>query len=225
MKAYKVFDKDMTCKGIQYKVGKTYTMKDDPIICKIGFHACGNLADCFNYYSFDPENKVAEVMILGKIAYDENKSKLCTNKLKVKKLLAWEEVMRLANSGDWNSGHRNSGNRNSGDLNTNCPDKYRVFNKWIKKDVYDSISFPSFFIFDVTVFIGHDIASEKEKADHKKEFDTNGGYSKTLSYKEAWKLSWTKADIEDRKKVKKIPGFDNDLFLEISGINVNEELK
>ena len=48
MKGYKAFNNDMTCRGFQYKVGKTYEMAKKPIPCKQGFHFCKSIADYFN---------------------------------------------------------------------------------------------------------------------------------------------------------------------------------
>ena len=50
MKAYKRFNKDMTCKGFQYEEGKTYET-DHAELCSAGFHACENPLDCSSYYS------------------------------------------------------------------------------------------------------------------------------------------------------------------------------
>ena len=118
MKGYKVFNEDWTCRDFKYEVGKTYEMEESPQCCGRGFHFCTNLADCFNYYSFNTDNKVAEVEALGEIDKDDDDTKHCTNKIKIVRELAWEEVLTLCNSGDWNSGNRNSGNRNSGDWNS-----------------------------------------------------------------------------------------------------------
>ena len=55
MKAYKGFNKDMTCRGFQYEEGKTYEMESAEL-CDHGFHACEYPLDCFGYYP--PANSV-----------------------------------------------------------------------------------------------------------------------------------------------------------------------
>ena len=116
MKGYKVFNKDWTCRGFQYEVGKTYEMEKAPVCCDRGFHFCERLVDCFNYYIFNSKNKVAEVEALGKIDKGDNKS--CTNKIKIVRELTWHEVLDLVNSGKDNTGKRNTGDYNTGDYNT-----------------------------------------------------------------------------------------------------------
>lgn len=50
IKAYKGFNKDMTCKGFQFTEGKIYT-ENEAKLCVSGFHACENPLDCFKYYA------------------------------------------------------------------------------------------------------------------------------------------------------------------------------
>ena len=118
MKGYKVFNSDWTCRGYQYEVGQTYEIAESPKCCKVGFHFCEKLADCFNYYLFDPNNKVAEIEAIGEIHFDDTNSKCCTNKIVILKELTWAEVLDMCNTGKGNSGYRNSGNRNSGKGNS-----------------------------------------------------------------------------------------------------------
>ena len=140
MKGFKVFNSDWTCRGFQFEVGKTFTEDVTPVCCDRGFHFCTKAADCFRYYSFDPDNKVAEVEALGDIDTNNDDSKCSTNKIHIIREITWQEVLDLVNlgkactglcnrgdcnsgdwnSGDWNSGNRNSGNRNSGDWNKTC---------------------------------------------------------------------------------------------------------
>lgn len=125
MKGYKVFNKDWTCRGFWYEVGKTYEDDLSPDCCHWGFHFCKQVKDCFDYYSFNPNNKVAEVEALGEIS--ESGNKCCTNKIHIIRELTWHEVLELVNTGeactginnagDFNSGSCNSGSYNSGNRN------------------------------------------------------------------------------------------------------------
>ena len=124
IKAYKAFNSDLTCKGFQYEVGKEYHHKGKLELCESGFHACPKLVDCFRFYPFrEAETRVAEVLVWGKVEYEDVGVKLCASNLKVVRELAWSEVLFLCNSGDCNSGYGNSGSwnngsRNSGDWNS-----------------------------------------------------------------------------------------------------------
>ena len=131
MKGYKVFNSDWTCRGFQFEVGKVFEEDVTPVCCDKGFHFCTKASDCFSYYDFDPNNKVAEVEALGEIDSNDEDSKCCTNKIKIVREINWQEVLELVNlgkactglcnSGDCNSGNRNSGLCNSGDRNSgNC---------------------------------------------------------------------------------------------------------
>ena len=126
VKGYKVFNPDWTCRGFQYEVGKIFEEDVKPSCCDRGFHFCENAADCFSYYNFDSENKVAEVIALGEVDTDGKKS--CTNKIQIVREIPWQELLTivntgkdctgLCNTGNRNTGDRNTGNRNTGDRNT-----------------------------------------------------------------------------------------------------------
>ena len=116
MIAYKVFNPDWTCRGFKYQIGKTYEEEASPSICGRGFHFFKNLVDCFSYYAFDPNNKVAEIDALGDIA--DGDDKCCTNKIKIVREITWYEVLAMVNTGKGNAGFGNSGNRNSGGCNS-----------------------------------------------------------------------------------------------------------
>lgn len=40
LKTYKAFDKDLSCRGFKYEVGKEYEETGDIKACEKGFHAC-----------------------------------------------------------------------------------------------------------------------------------------------------------------------------------------
>ena len=50
MKAFKGFNKDLTCRGFQYKVGETYEEKEAKL-CQAGFHACESPVMCLVHYA------------------------------------------------------------------------------------------------------------------------------------------------------------------------------
>ena len=117
MKGYKVFKPDWTCRGYQFEVGKTFTEDVTPVCCDSGFHFCTKAADCFKYYAFNPDNKVAEVEALGDIDADNDDSRCSTNKIHIIREITWHEVLDLVNLGEACTGLCNSGNRNSGNFN------------------------------------------------------------------------------------------------------------
>ena len=116
VKGYKVFNHDWSCRHFQYKVGKSYEMDVEPIICDRGFHFCQKLENCFEYYIFDPKSKVAEVEAYGDVISKDGKS--CTNKIKIVREIPWDEVLRIVNTGYYNTGRHNAGRCNTGDHNT-----------------------------------------------------------------------------------------------------------
>ena len=123
VRGYKVFNPDWTCRHFQYEVGKVFEEDVEPSCCDRGFHFCLKAADCFNYYSFDSNNKVAEVVALGAVDYSEDNSKACTNKIQIVREIPWQELLTIVNTGKdctglCNTGNRNTGNRNTGDCNT-----------------------------------------------------------------------------------------------------------
>ena len=119
IKGYKVFDPNWTCRGKKYECPGMFEEDVTPSCCNYGIHFCQNLADCFYYYDFNPENKVAEVIAIGDT--DTNGIKICTNKLKIIREIQWEEVLRIVNTGDYNTGYRNTGDYNTGYCNSgNC---------------------------------------------------------------------------------------------------------
>ena len=131
VKGYKVFNSDWTCRDKQYTCPGTFEENVNLEVCRYGMHFCRKVIDCFNYYSFNPSNHVAEVIAYGNIKEGDNK--YCTDKLEIVRELSWHEVLELVNTrenctgkgntgnwntGNWNTGNWNSGQCNSGDWNT-----------------------------------------------------------------------------------------------------------
>ena len=127
------------------------------------------------------------------------------------------------NSGNWNSGDWNSGNWNSGFFNSDEP-CIRMFNKMTSFKRED-VKIPSWCYFDLTVWVSHDTATEEEKTEHKTEIEICGGFLKTINYKDAWRIAWNKASIEERKELFDLPNWDNQVFKEITGIDAENEIR
>ena len=92
-KAIKGFNKDMTCRGFQYKEGKEYET-ENASLCNEGFHACLNPLDCFRYYSPGGESVYHEVEI------DDNgergdDSKVVGSKIKIGAKLDVTKICKL----------------------------------------------------------------------------------------------------------------------------------
>lgn len=116
MKAFKVFKPNLTCRGLQYKIGKTYKTRKIIELFGWGFHACEKLTDCVNCYDFHNRNRVCIVEVDGKII--KGKHELVCSKITILKELSWDTVLEIINSGCHNIGCYNSGNCNFGDYNT-----------------------------------------------------------------------------------------------------------
>jgi hypothetical protein len=117
IRGFKVFNPDWTCRNKQYTCPGAFEEDVTPSVCDRGMHFCKKAADCFNYYSFNPENKVAEVIALAERTVEDG-DKCATNYLEIVREISWQEVLEIVNTGKGCTGLCNSGNRNSGDCNS-----------------------------------------------------------------------------------------------------------
>ena len=81
IKAYKAFDKDLSCRGFKYEVGKEYEETGDIKVCEKGFHACPYPLDVFGYYP-PAGARFCEVEQSGKID-DSESNKVCSSKIRI----------------------------------------------------------------------------------------------------------------------------------------------
>ena len=65
--AYKGFDKNLCCRGFQFKVGEEYEQQGEIKCCENGFHACTNPFDVLNYYDVNGTNRFCQVEQYGTI--------------------------------------------------------------------------------------------------------------------------------------------------------------
>ena len=92
--AYKGFDKDLKCRGFQYEVGKEYEMDEDIKCCERGFHACESPLEVFDHYDM-LTSRFAKVEQSGDIDKEENTTKVCSSKIKVKAELKLADIINF----------------------------------------------------------------------------------------------------------------------------------
>ena len=249
VKGFKVFNPDWTCRGSQFEVGKIFEEDVTPACCDRGFHFCLKASDCFNYYSFNSNNKVAEVTALGEVDYEDNSTKCCTNKIQIVREIPWSELLNIVNegknctglwntgdcnTGNWNTGNCNTGNCNTGDwnkssFNTGCfmteEPKIMLFNKpsnLTYRDWYNSEARELLNCMpkNVVEWVYSKDMTDEEKAEYPTH-ETTGGYLKVLDESECGQIWW--GSLSDRQKniIKAIPNFDAEIFFQCTGVDVD----
>ena len=94
MKAYKGFNKDMTCRGFQFEEGKTYEEKEAKL-CRNGFHACEYPLDVFGYY--DPASSVFHEVELDEVdSARDSDSKVSAKKITIGARLSIHRLVELS---------------------------------------------------------------------------------------------------------------------------------
>ena len=245
MKGYKAFNNDLTCRGMQYEIGKEYVFDGEPIPCRQGFHFCETIADCYEFYPMSDDTRICEVEATGDIA--EDGVKRVTNVIKVLAEITCDNLRKgntgtsnsgYRNSGDWNSGYRNSGDWNSGDwnsgdwnsgdwnsgvFNTEKKPTIKMFDKessWTYDDWYNSRArrIMERCPYSYSDYIPADDMTDEEKENHP-EHKTIGGFVKTFTVttedKQKW---WDSLSESDKDEVKALPNFDADKFCKCVGI-------
>ena len=120
IEGYKIFNRDMTCRGFQFKIGINELGNDKPLsLCENGFHFCKYPSGVWAYYREGRVFKVRGYDVLDEPITPGADYKMCCRKIEI-----LEEVLPVGhwntgnlNTGDWNVGNRNTGRRNTGDWN------------------------------------------------------------------------------------------------------------
>lgn len=194
---FKVFRPDWTCDPTGYNP-KQYTCpgkfeeEGELDVCGHGMHFCQTAADCFNYYSFNSENKVAEVIAYGEVRTEGDKS--CTDKLEIVREIPWDEVLRIVNLGKNCTGRCNTGNRNTGDWNTG---------DWNKSS------------FNTGCF---NTEEQKILLFNKPSDMTYRDWYES----ECGQIWWGSLSDRQKNIIKAIPNFDAEIFFQCTGIRVDE---
>ena len=273
IRGYKVFRPDWSCRPSggfkQYSCPGRFQQDGVLDACGNGMHFCLKLSDCFSYYQFNSENKVAEVIAHGEVIRDGDQC--CTNDLEIVRELTWQEVLTFVNTGKDCTGYCNTGDRNTGDCNTgdrntgncntgNCNTGNRntgywntgscntgdwnlssfntgcfmteeqpimMFNKPTTMTYRDWMNSNARYLLNripknVTVWICASDMTDQEKTDHP-EYQTTGGYLKTLDESDAAQTWWDDLRQDQRDIVLALPNFDAEIFFQCTGIKVDAE--
>ena len=94
IKSYKGFDSSLSCRGFQYEVGKEYEMDGHIGCCERGFHACESPLEVFNHYDM-LKSRFAEVEQSGTIDREENSTKVCSSRIKIKAELKLADIINI----------------------------------------------------------------------------------------------------------------------------------
>ena len=94
IKSYKGFDKNLRCRGFQYKIGGIYEMDGKIKMCNRGFHACESPFDVFDYYTMI-DSRFCEVEQDGNISKEDRGTKICSSKIKIKAELKLAGMINL----------------------------------------------------------------------------------------------------------------------------------
>ena len=227
VKGFKGFNQDLTCRGFQYEIHKTYEYDGDIELCSQGFHFCRKLRDVHTFYNLK-KSRICEIKADGKII-DGDKKSVCA-RISIIRELSREEIDAAINTGKdntgvFNSGHGNSGNWNSGNWNSgdfcSCDYSsgifmtkkitYEAFNKQLTKEEYDALIESEGF----TILQRFRLYSFKTRT-------TKNGQKRLfhLAYKASWRMFWQSLTPMQKLTIKRMPHFDADVFYEITGIKL-----
>ena len=112
---YKMVDKNLCCRGMQYKIGET-VYHDGPLeMCESGLHFCTNPSGVWAYYSEGRMFRIEAFDVLETSPEPgADEKKVCRGIRLVEEIT----VDGANNTGHSNTGHSNTGDSNTGDSNT-----------------------------------------------------------------------------------------------------------
>lgn len=92
-KAWKGFDKNLACRGHQFVIGETHTIKGEPRICAHGFHACEQPLDVLIYYPV-ATSRFAEVILHGNVVRHDDDSKAAVATIEIVREVSYADLWR-----------------------------------------------------------------------------------------------------------------------------------
>ncbi|HGU9818297.1 TPA: hypothetical protein ACNFOY_002021 [Enterobacter chuandaensis] len=98
---FKGFKQDLTCRGFQFEIGKTFEHEGKVRACSAGFHSCEYPLDCFSYYP-PAESRYAEAVAEGDVSREDGgDSKIASASITIKAELTMPEFVQKAIDWIW----------------------------------------------------------------------------------------------------------------------------
>ena len=98
---YKGFQQDMTCRGFQFELDKTFEHEGTVKACSSGFHSCEYPLDCFSYYP-PASSRYAEAVAKGTISREDGgDSKIASATITIKAELSVHQLVTRAIEWVW----------------------------------------------------------------------------------------------------------------------------
>ena len=123
------------------------------------------------------------------------------------------------NTGHYNSGDHNTGNHNTGAFNTQDGPIY-LFNKYTDKITRKELEtiLSSLKVIPVLQWISESSMTSEEKQNNPS-YKTTGGYLKNTG-----RNDYSKLTEKNKKDIMSLPNFDNEIFKQITGVSLLEEM-
>ena len=91
---FKGFDKNLQCRGFQFKEGETYKHDGPASACNSGFHFCENPVDVYRYYAPGKGSKFH--IVEGRGQYNRhNDSKIACTEIEIKAKISLADMINL----------------------------------------------------------------------------------------------------------------------------------
>jgi len=134
------------------------------------------------------------------------------------------------NTGSWNTGHWNTGSWNTADNHTGCfntidPEKAYYFNTLIDKSEWSRAQKPDWLYEPSPTTWVHTIEMTPIEKEAFPSYKTTEGYLRVNDLKEEWRKAYESATEEEVQMVRDLPGFDYEVFEEITGLDIRLDTK
>ena len=210
MRAFKGFNKDLTCRGYQYEEGKEFHTERAEC-CDTGFHACEYPLDCFGYY--DPAHSVFhEVELSGEMDKSGDNTKVCATDIKIGARLSIAGLVKMAIDFTMSKVNKEAGSDErhgfasaTGNCGASSATGYKGASSATGNCGASSVSDPT----GVAVVWGHEARAKGCKGAHLILSDwkyvgvgySDGDYMDPYD-KESWELTGAKMVVVDGEKIK-----------------------